>query len=423
MRFVFRFLFRALVPLLILGGVGYQTYRMVMTPEKARKTQPTSAVPLVTVADLVPGDVSVSIEAYGTVGAAREVLMRSQVGGRILEVAQQMAPGGFLKQGEILVQIDPTDYQIALERAEAMLAQSKADYDIEQGQQVIARRGWELLKEDLSASAANQDLALRKPQLQRAEAERAVAETELEEARVDLERTKVTAPFDAVVIRESVEIGQLVQSQDELATLVGTDEFWIRALVPLDMLDRVQFRGADGTPGSEVRVTLSVGSESQVVRNGEVLRLVGDLDTRGRMARVLIAVQDPYGLETPPASVDEKSGKLLVGSYVRLDIQAGAFEGVYSIPRTALRENSRVWVRTGEGKLQIKDVDVVWRQEDDVLVTDAFEPGEQLITSRLSRVMPGMEVRARKSAPVLADDKTPPDESEVAIEEKVSPQS
>ena len=402
MRIVLRLMINGLLPLALLGAAGYQAYRMVQTPSKAKKSRPEASIPLVEVADLSPQDVEVIVEAFGTVAPAREVVLRTEVGGRILGLCERMVPGGVVSEGETLVRIDPASYAIAVRQAEAHLIQAKADFDIEQGQQVIAKRGWELLKDELGGGAANQDLALRKPQLERAEAARAAAQAALEEASLDLQRTTIIAPFDSLVLEESVEIGQLVERQSELARLVGAEEFWVHALVPLDKLDRICFPGPDDSEGSSVRVILSHGSGTTIAREGEVLRFVGDLDPKGRMARVLISIRDP--LETRAAAEKSSSaeGKLLLGSYVRLEIEAGRFEGVYSIPRTALRENSRVWVRSSEGVIRIHPVEILWRREEDVLVANSFARGDRLVTSRLSRVMPGMRVRVLDESPPLA---------------------
>jgi multidrug efflux pump subunit AcrA (membrane-fusion protein) len=260
---------------------------------------------------------------------------------------------------------------------------------MEKGQQTIAKREWELLEEDLNEDLTNPSLVLREPQLQSSEATRDSAQTTLDQALLDLSRTVLVAPFNSLVIEESVETGQLVDRNSEIATLVGTEEFWIEAKIPIADLDRIQFPDAAGMGGSEVKVYLSEGNRSGAYQGGRVLRLLGDLDTKGRMARILVTVTDPLNLEG-----DADRGKaLLLESYVRLEIEAGNLREVYSIPRTAIRENSRVWVCTPENRLQIHAVDVVWRREEDLLVRNRIQSGDRLITSRLSSVLPGMELK------------------------------
>ena len=396
MRALLRFFLNGLLPLAILSGAGYVAYQMLITPPHAQKSSAPAVVPVVDVVDLVPRTENVFVEAHGVVVPSEEVVLRPEVGGRIVERHPSLVPGGLLKKGEVLVRIDPAEYEIAVRKAEAELVQAQATCDMEQGQQTIARREWNLLEDRLNEMAANQSLVLREPQLQRCEAQRDAAQTALDKARLDLERTTVLVPFDCIVTEESVEIGQLVDRQNQLATLIGTDEFWVKAAVYLDRLPRISFPQADGTGGSEVRVILKTGRGEPALWKGRVVRLLGDLDPKGRQARVLVSIWDPLNLEDENKDRNER---LLVGSYVTLDIEGGVLEGVYSIPWPALRENDYIWVRTPQNTLQIREVDIVWKREEDVLISDGVQPGDQLIATRLANVIPDMAIKVADRKP------------------------
>jgi RND family efflux transporter MFP subunit len=421
LRKLIRFIYNGLLPLALIAGSFYGSYILLRTPPRAKKVQPAAVAPVVGVTHIVSQDADVFIEAFGTVIPAKEVTLRTEVGGRIHEINERLVPGGLVSAGKTLVRVDPSDYEIAVRRAEANLVEANSDYDIEQGQQIIAKRGWDLLRDELSDEAANRDLALRKPQLEQARAKRDSAQAELEQAKLELERTTVVAPFDALVLEESVEKGQLVQPQNEMAVLVGAEEFWVLALAPLDQMDRIRFPDGTGLSGSAVDVFLSVGENNVLCKSGEITRFVGDLDPDGRMAKVLISIEDPLGLQNGKDSGSSATGRLLLGSYVRLAIEAGSFSNVCSIPRTALRENSRVWLLTPEETLKIQEVEVLWRREEDVLVANSFQEGDQLITTRLSRVMPGMKLEAaerpsstaeRVEEPAAAKSDNPPSPGE-----------
>ena len=125
------------------------------------------------------------------------------------------------------------------------------------------------------------------------------------------------------------------------------------------------------------------------MRKGQVLRLMGELDPEGRMARLLIVIDDPLNLRS-----GEHDGKILLGSYVQVRIDGGYIDKVYSIPRPALREGDVIWVQDNESKLQIRTVSVVWRRADDVLVHVDLRPGEKLILSRLQSPLPGIQVKS-----------------------------
>ena len=117
--------------------------------------------------------------------------------------------------------------------------------------------------------------------------------------------------------------------------------------------------------------------------------MLPDLDPHGRLARVHVEVDDPMGL------VEGTPGMpLLIGSYVRVDIEGEQIEDAYIIPRKALREGSRIWLVDEDSRLVWRDVEVVDREEDFVVVRDGLEPGAQLITSALPLAVPGMALRA-----------------------------
>jgi multidrug efflux pump subunit AcrA (membrane-fusion protein) len=234
------------------------------------------------------------------------------------------------------------------------------------------------------------ELALRKPQLAQAEADVKSAEVNLGEAKLNLSRTTIRAPFDSIVLEESVDIGQRVGPTTSIATLAGTAVFWVSASVPLDSFGRIV--PEDNGDGSPVSIYLDTGLGGTVLRCGKVVRKLGNLDPEGRMGKVLISIEDPLSLKN---GAREKAVPL--DSYVRAEISTGAINNVYRIPRRGLRENNTVWVADKDGKLRIRPVTIAWRYLDDVYVRADFGEGDRLIDTYLSSVIPGMDVKIRDS--------------------------
>lgn len=205
-------------------------------------------------------------------------------------------------------------------------------------------------------------------------------------------RTRIRAPFTGLVLEESVEKGQFVSRQTGIATLVSTDQFWVQVSVPLFLLDRLRFPHKDGGEGSPALIILEKGYGGKAtIRDGSLFKLLADLDPKARKARLLVTVEDPFNLQGEEG--DRQGEKILLGSYVKVQIDAGVLEGVYVIPRAALREGDRLWLINGEGKLDIREVNVLWRRVGEVLVDAQLAPGERLIISRLQSPIPGMEIR------------------------------
>jgi RND family efflux transporter MFP subunit len=208
---------------------------------------------------------------------------------------------------------------------------------------------------------------------------------DVEKAQLNLARTKITAPFNAIVRAKHVDIGSQVSGQDRLAELVGTDEYWIQASMPVDRLNWIMIPRNSGETGAKARIFYRNGIEL----TGTVIKLLGELESEGRMARVLVEIKDPLGLN----ATGKKRPPLLIGEYVRMEIEGRQLKNVYRIPRAALRDNTRIWLVSNDGKLEIRDVETLWRDAQTVLLTDGLQPGEQLIVSDLSKPVNGIQVQ------------------------------
>lgn len=369
---------------IIAVGLGLAEYIKKTSP-KAQKRVPKRNIPRVETLALFPGDHQVAVNAMGSVVPARELTLKSRVSGQVESIHPEFVTGGFIGKGDRILKIDPQDYRLALARKESQLSNSQYELKVEMGYQEVAQREWTLLNTGKPADPADVELALRKPHLAKAQSDLAAAQAELEQARLSLSRTDIMAPFNAVVRAKHVEIGSQVSTQDVLADLVGTDEYWIRVSLPVDRLRWIRIPASRSATGALATVHYR-GNQ----RTGRVIRLLGDLEPEGRMARILVSVKNPLGLVDPTP----EHPPLLIGEYVRVEIQGDQLADVYRIPRSALRDNSTIWVVDTDGTLQIKPVDTVWRDDRIVLIDDHISPGDRLIISDLAAPVDGMRVEA-----------------------------
>jgi RND family efflux transporter MFP subunit len=332
-----------------------------------------------------PSGYQIIVTAMGTVIPAREVVLKSRVSGEIVKIHPEFTEGGFLKKDTEIIQIDPQDYELALARKRSAVTDAEYALKLELGHQQVAKREWELLNQGKPAQDMEKELALRQPHLSKVRADLSAAEAELKVAMLDLERTHITVPFNAMVRSKSVDRGSQVTSQEPLAELVGTDAYRIQVSLPVDRLEWIDVPVQAGDFGSEARIIYGQGHEC----SGKVIRLMGDLATEGRMARILVEVADPLGLN---ASNQDRT-PLLIGEYVRVKILGRKLNNVFQIPRTALKDNSSIWIVSENQTLEIRKVRPVWRDADVVLLQDGLTPGEQLIVSDLPAPVEGMAVR------------------------------
>lgn len=357
---------------------------LIRTAPRAERKQPPKMAPLVDTERLQASGQTVVLQLTGIVMPAEDILLRARVSGEIVAMAPEFIDGGHLEQGTEILCIDPVDYELALADAQAQLEQARFNYKLELGRQDVARREWELLKTG-DASELEKELALRIPHLAASKAALEAAESALEKAKLNLARTRIHAPFDAVVLERRINIGSQASLQDVLAHLAGTDSYWVQVSIPVDRLDWIEI------PGSAARII----SNSGAVRDGRVIRLLGDLEEKGRMARLLVEVRDPLCIL--PEQAGQKS--LLLGEYVRTEISGRRLEQVFTIPRKALRENSAVWIAGEDGRLDIRHAEVLWRDAEQVIIRDGFRDGERLIVSDLTAPVPGMDVNTGEENP------------------------
>ncbi len=379
------------IGVILLGAAA--GYLMVATKPNTKRVKPPISSPLVTTFTAKRSTAELTVEALGAVKADQETQVRVRVSGQVEELGQNFDVGGLLQKDALLLRIDASDYENALALKESALAKSQADYDLEMGQQRVARTEVAQLNKT-SSGVRNTALALRAPQLAQAKATLQSAEVEVKQAQLDLSRTRVIAPFNALVTARNVSLGSQASLSDTVATLVSTDAFYIEAAIPLDKLQKLGVGIFDNT---EAKIYTTVGA----IRQGHVRHSIASLDETTRMGRVLINVDDPLALKSDAPA-------LLLGDYVRVELKAGTLNDVIELPRVALRGNDTVWVAKknadGSTSLDIRSVEVLWKDLDVALVNKGLESGDLVVISPLGAPIQNMSIRlegqvAPKGAP------------------------
>ena len=372
---------RFILPIaLVVGAIGIGNI-IVRTTKKPEKKKPQRMAYAVQVLPLKAADQTVRIQATGTVIPAQQITLRSRVAGEIVEVSSAFIEGGFFAKNETLLSIDPVDYELALEQKKAALAEAEYQLKLEEGRRDIAAREWELLDLRAEASETDRELALRIPHLKSRTAKRDAAKADVKKASLDLERTRLVAPFNAVVVERNANVGTQANTQEPLAVLAGSDTFYVRASIPVEQL---KWMVCDPEKGSKVWINRPTGDP----RPGRVIRLESSLEEKGRTARILIATQKPLEGKNP----------LFINEYVRIEIEGRTLNNTYKIPRSALHDDRRVWLATPKGTLEIREVDVAWRDAEEAFISGGLNNGEKLILTSLSAPVNGMKLRMKKGA-------------------------
>ncbi len=357
-------------------------------PEAQRSGATRETAMLVDVVEVERGTFRPTIVAMGTVRPAREVVLSPRVGGRVVQRSEGFTPGGLVRRGEVLVRIDPADYENALTQRRSELEQAEADLALELGRQEVARKDYQLLEETIQPG--NRELVLRQPQLKTARARVESARAAVEQAGLALERTAVRAPFDAQVLTRQADVGSQVAPGEPLGRLVGTDHFWVEVAVPVSKLALVPLPGASGGDPGTVEIHGRPAWPGESHRAGRIEQVLGELAGETRMARVLVTVPDPLAREAGPPD----RPRLMIGAYVEARIEGEELAGVVRLDRDYLRPDDTVWVMAG-GELEIRRADVTFRDSRHAYLASGLADGDRVVTTNLSTVAEGAPLRLR----------------------------
>lgn len=332
------------------------------------------------------GSFKPEIMVLGTVRPEQEIVLSPRVSGEIVSISEPFTPGGFIDAGAVLLQIDPSDYEVTLLQRRSELLQATAELELELGRQNLAQKDYRELEGSISSEYKS--LVLRAPQLSTARSRVEAAEAAVRRAELDLERTRIRAPFAAHIISREANVGSQVSPGEALGRLVGIEHYWVEAAVPVSSLQWIDF-SADREPGeSNVRVRNRAAWPEGVFRQGKVHRLIGALESQTRLARVLLTVADPLSHE--PESADLPP--LMVGSFVEARISGKPIKDVTRINRDYVRQNDTLWINE-DGVLQIRNVEIVFQDENFAYVRAGLSAGDQVITTNLATVFEGAALR------------------------------
>ena len=382
----------ALVAVIVAVAIGAAKMMSSFRKAPEKKEQAVSA-PLLNAIEVYPETLEMVVQGFGTVKPRMEVQVVPQVSGRVVRCHRRLVNGGFFKADEALVVIEQTDYTLAVESAAAAVAQAEVKVEQEKAEADVAHQEWENLHPGKQPDSV---LVFREPQIRNAQAQLSAAESRLAKAKLDLERTTITMPFDGRVVQTGIDEGQFITAGAPIATVYRTDV--VEIVVPLEdaelewfdlPLDGNHSGDAAGTPVG-VFASFAGGEHSW---QGRLVRTEGRIDPKSRMVHVVAQVIDPF----KPVS---SRPPLTPGMFVRVDIEGREVKDIYRLPRYAIRRGREVWIAAGTEeikKLTVHPVEVVRMDKMFAYVAAGLNEGDLIITSALETVVNGMAVR------VLAD--------------------
>lgn len=403
-----------LTPIFFLA-VGFAVYFLwVLNPPDAGRRSPPRGDLVINVAHAIQGDYTVRLGSQGTVRAHTESTLASEVPGRINAVSPLFRGGMFFEKGEVLIELDEQDFKTALISAEASLAQAQLKMSEEEARAKQALEDWKRLGNGEAPSS----LVLREPQILEAKATVASAQSRVDQARRNLERTRIRAPYSGRVLVKNVDVGQYITPGLALGKIYAVDYAEIRlplAEWQLAFIDLPEIRRDNSvtrvTP-SVVDLKSSIGGH-QYTWKGAIVRAEGSIDEASRQLFVVGQVNDPYGVDY--------EAPLKVGMFVEADIAGKTLKDVWIIPSEALRQGNSVLTVSEDNKLYRREVTVLWQDHDSaILSADSFAEGPRLCITPVPFAANGIDVIVAEEGPAEGGRKGMRESPPAAISENAS---
>ncbi|AGH44138.1 efflux RND transporter periplasmic adaptor subunit [Paraglaciecola psychrophila] len=374
-----------LIPLAILVFTLVIANIIFNNPPESKRGGPSGASQLtVEVTELAPQQFTVIIDTFGTVHPRTQNALVAQVSGQINYVSPQFRNGGFFDKGGVLLKLDQRDYDADVKIAEAGLLSAEQVLLEEQANARQAQTDWKRL----GNGQAPIDLVLRKPQLAAAQASLLSAEAKLTIAKLALERTQITAPYDGRILEQLVDFGQVLSSNSQVAEIYSTDSVEIRLPINNSDIGLVNFPEEYRTSNSlqsviEARFTSSL-SKSQTWL-GKIIRTEGAIDSSTQQLYIVAQIEDPYNPKLHPGP------SIKIGQYVNAQVRGKTLDDAIVINNSAIYQGSYVYV-VEKGLLKRRDISIRWQNSQNTIIENGLSPGELLVTTPLGQVSSGTRV-------------------------------
>ncbi len=365
----------------ILGFVG-----LASMAQKPEKKEIDISPPLVKTNDIEVKDVVFEVTSQGTVKARTETVMISEVSGQITFVSEKLRVGGYFSKGELMLEIDPIVYEVNLLEAQSRLESMQAEFIQEQARSDQAKEEWRMTGKPLDDAPI---LALRTPQLQKARADVKASQADLKEAQTKLERTKIYAPYDALLVEKYVDIGQYVSIGGQLAKTFAIDYAEVRLPVKQSDLRFLNLPKVNeiGDTSRPVKIIYHDGFKVDEW-SSFIARYEGVVNNESRVHYIVAQIDDPYNLKNR-----EHDDEVRIGMFVNAIIQGKKADNIVVVPREAIHGTNVLHIIDANNKLKVIEVEVVRAQGEDVYVKNNFSAGDRIVMTSLRTPVQGMPLR------------------------------
>lgn len=377
-----------LLPLAVIIAAFFIAGLMSLLKPNNLELESPDRVVAVTTELIEQSQIQLKIKSQGTAQPRTRTLLVSEVSGTVIEVATHFVVGGTFAKGDVLIKLDPADYKVAKQRADAQLKSAKAQLLSEQARSSQAKKEWEMTGRPLSEAPI---LALRTPFLAEAQSRLLQAAAEVKQADLKLQRTVIRAPYAGMVSVKTVDVGQYVTIGARLGETFAIDIAEIRLPMTGRDLSKLGWADVDAQQAilnkNKVELRLLVNGE-QSVWQAVLVRSEGTIEQSSRAQYLVAQVADPY-------NISRQAGRppLLMGTFLEATVSGKTINNVYPLPRHALRSNNRVATVDADKRLKLVTVDYRYEDQSHYYVTSGLEGQVEIVSSGMGIMVDGMKLK------------------------------
>ncbi len=373
---------KKLKPLFILLGAFAISYLLWLLGQVQPDPVEEAPAPDVIVEILTPKDFQIQISSNGTTTPLTQTVLTAEVGGEVIYRSKKFSEGSSVIEGEILAKIDDTDLQLQYKNALLQLANAEVQHSLQLAEAEVAKEAWEKIGDGVAS-----DLTLKKPQLKQAEALLEVAKAQVSSAEKKLNKTEIVAPYAGRIQSVNIDLGTTIIPGQPVGALYTSSEIEVTLAVKDNDLQflSIPMDGRKLDPSEQALVEIrSFYKGKNQTWIGRLERVDGVIDPVTRMINLIAVFKNDF--------IETDKPNLPIGLFVEAQIDGIILKDIYSIPVNAISENNEVYIVNNDNELVLRQLSILKKYSDFVIVKDGLKAGERIVTSKLSTASNGIKV-------------------------------
>ena len=373
---------KKLKPLFILLGAFALSYLLwflgQVKPDPVEELPP----PDVIIEILTPKDFQVQISSNGTTTPLTQTVLTAEVGGEVIYRSKKFAEGASVIEGEILAKIDDTDLQLQYKNALLQLANAEVQYSLQLAEAEVAKEAWDKIGDGVAS-----DLTLKKPQLKQAEAFLEVAKAQVSSAAKKLNKTEIIAPYAGRIQNVNIDLGTTIIPGQPVGAMYTSSEIEITLAVKDNDLQflSIPMDGRKLNPSEQASVVIeSFYKGKNQSWKGKLERVDGVIDPVTRMINLIAVFKNDF--------IESDKPNLPIGLFVEAKIDGITLKNIFEIPINSISEDNEVYIVDKDNQLELRELTILKKYSEFVIIKDGLKAGERIVTSKLSTASNGIKV-------------------------------